>query len=393
MTDLLNQPQRYNLIKNDTPTYHKLANYNHVEDETSIECCVGGDMFKCGDTYKLRPESNLCKTYISERCANKWDQLCDVVSDDKNMLTNTLHKRYCTIDRQTLLPTISMSQMVYTPCTETCTPVNGRNSESPVVCEYSGECKWLCNLPDNKSDLNKDLQLQKCLDNPSLCQPFINEICSYAKENDISLDGSNLQQQCVKEGIITLSGSSNSNQSKSSNHHSKSSNHHSKSLNHHSKSPNHHSKSPNHHSKSPNHHSKSPNHHSKSANHHSKSLNHHSKSPNHHSKSPNHHSKSPNHHSKSPNHHSKSPNHHSKSPNHHSKSSNHHSKSPNHHSKSSNHHSKSGSSNNFMNDDEDKGFNTKKILSVAVIIAFLAIVMIILYLKFKKSKAFTPVPL
>lgn len=163
------------------------------------DCCLPGNFMRCHSLANL----DMCPEYMSQRCANEWDEKCTIYRDSitdtnhlHNFLNATLSKKYlklsdtsnCSISCQPFDPISQESEMV-------CSIIGNEvlhdtsntidvGDEKPVVIsgEYMGKC-LLENknipIPDNDIVLNSCIQNGACKDTIStLCKGNTNKALS-----------------------------------------------------------------------------------------------------------------------------------------------------------------------------------------------------------------------
>ena len=143
----------------------------------------------------ITPTSSKCGGYMAERCSKVWDSHCEIYSHDlqtsvadtlqdetgvqlnvgEKFIRNALQDKYCKV-------------LNTDKCKQVCEPFIGSDVDSPIVCRYEGECYNTCEYPHNYDDN----LVNKCLDNPGVCDNVLDNICNNSKD----IDGTRLGEYC-----------------------------------------------------------------------------------------------------------------------------------------------------------------------------------------------------
>lgn len=193
--------------------YARVSNFIPVDNDMvdPVQCCVADNPFYCSGM--ARPGSWECRSFMSDRCAQKWDEWCDVsffnthfVVPNENtrvntpereiLLRDTLEKRYCKRIESNIVENDEPLGLNGS-CNKTCSLFDPTSPQSPSVCNYSGNCLLKCdNIPENINDLDNDPQFKACLDHPEKCEQLLTNMCGFAYVNQRNLAGSRLETIC-----------------------------------------------------------------------------------------------------------------------------------------------------------------------------------------------------
>ena len=161
-------------------------------------CCVGYKYgWKCGGN-AAGPGSDKCNNYMAQRCAKKWDNLCELYSLDhggggfESVDTSTADVFNRTSVRNKFCKTRECNS-----CKKVCQPFMPEDPDSPEVCEYIGECTHDCSNIDEENI--EDRSIHKCLQDPSGCKQILGELCEGVKKNGVDASGTALGEYCNGE--------------------------------------------------------------------------------------------------------------------------------------------------------------------------------------------------
>ncbi len=103
--------------------------YEGIPTEDPLSCCMPGSYFSC--TNKTA-DLGLCPLFMSQRCASKWDEQCDIylstLSDwnlKRNFINDTAEKKFCSLNQNS-------------NCTKHCQPLDPIAQDSVQVCDFIG---------------------------------------------------------------------------------------------------------------------------------------------------------------------------------------------------------------------------------------------------------------
>ena len=179
-------------------------------DADPTDCCLS-------DNWHCRELSNLdnCKKFMSSRCAESWDDKCDLYLNKKSsdkvemykFLKDVISKKYCRLADNS-------------NCSIKCEPYNPMNQTSAMVCDYFGSETLIdptksldigyytkvnlspdyvgrCNLTCDK--INKitpnDKVINTCL-SLGICNEELDNICKVSNDTNVNINNPALNAYC-----------------------------------------------------------------------------------------------------------------------------------------------------------------------------------------------------
>lgn len=110
--------------------------YPGTPTEDPLACCMPYNLFTCENR---TAELGLCPNFMSQRCAQKWDDKCDLYLSTttywKDFLEKTAEKKFCKLSKDS-------------HCTKLCQPFDPIAQESPQVCDFVGNEITTLNIND-----------------------------------------------------------------------------------------------------------------------------------------------------------------------------------------------------------------------------------------------------
>lgn len=178
--------------------------YNADDTSDPTLCCMPGTMFTCQNR---TADLGLCPNFMSQKCANKWDETCDIyfasISDwnvRKNFLNKAAEKKFCGLEEKS-------------KCTKLCQPFDPIAQSSEEVCDFVGSettslgddiqnptymtlpCNKKCDLLGPDVLTADDPIINRCL-MYGICTDVLSNICDTADKTNITLIHPDLQNLC-----------------------------------------------------------------------------------------------------------------------------------------------------------------------------------------------------
>ncbi len=160
------------------------------------------------------PQSENCQSLLSERCAQKWDGVCEYVykhygldakwpnnrkiinplytqweaengftvprTVGENLISNTVKQKYCSFEK------CEIGQQNFSPFL-----ANGVKTKT-----YKGECIPVCQV-DPKT-IDTDPVMERALLHPEATAPTLINICNTSKRKNIDLSGTRIGEMCER---------------------------------------------------------------------------------------------------------------------------------------------------------------------------------------------------
>lgn len=186
---------------------------DYPETKDQVDCCLPNNFLKCPQVINLE----MCPTYMAQRCAEKWDEKCDIysnsLSDDeiKTFINKIAYKKYCRLSDSS-------------NCSEKCEPFDPTAQQSVNVCsfignevlidsnqtvdigvdkpvnvspDYMGKCQQDCDKIKPQDIKEDDDVMNACL-LYGFCDDIPDNICKLAHSNGSTIKHGMLSQYCNK---------------------------------------------------------------------------------------------------------------------------------------------------------------------------------------------------
>ena len=165
--------------------------------------------------FDFGPSSQPVQLYMSQRCANNWDGVCETfyrTNTERNFvnMTNTgiahapaetaMNATPITIGEQMLQATARQRFCRYEGCLEIKSPFDPTVADSPMISTYTsynngGPCIPVCDKI-NPRTIDADPVMNLALANPGVCSNTLINICNTAKRNGTNLSGTKIGGFC-----------------------------------------------------------------------------------------------------------------------------------------------------------------------------------------------------
>lgn len=187
--------------------------FNDMEDP--VKMCLLSDVNKSltGGVlgYRYGPSNENCQLLMAERCANKWDGICELASQNREAIypnNATIHGDAAANPQNLVGASAVGDQLVhdaaerkyctYKNCNIQQFPFDPTNFGSPMVTRVQRSqygCNATCAVI-NPQTIDSDPLMNKMLDNPDVALDTLSNICTTHELNGVSLDGTRLGQFC-----------------------------------------------------------------------------------------------------------------------------------------------------------------------------------------------------
>ncbi len=201
------------------PKPGSIPNKYYQEDLTNdpVDMCVFDDVDKSlvGGVlgYRYGPSNENCQLYMADRCAKRWDSVCEIASNKHQAVypNNATIKGNAMADPQTITGgSTTGNQLVHNAaqrrfCTfQNCQiqefPFDPTNLSSPMVkrilrSKYG--CMPTCSV--DPETIDNDPLMNKCLSDPSASYDTLVNICETHQRNGKSLEGTKIGESRNEE--------------------------------------------------------------------------------------------------------------------------------------------------------------------------------------------------
>jgi len=202
----------------------KYAKYANVGSDVSAEdpltfCLVSTSdskfMHGGGPTFVQGPMSENCQMFMSNRCADTWDEYCEYFYRNQRPSSGDIYSiqtpspsqinsQYTqgvpsqSLGNQLLLNT-SLERFCNLNSSESysaCQPFNPLDPKSPLVCGFQLPANTPLQCRVDTKVIDQDPVMERCLANPSAALlPLVN-ICNTAKRDGVDLSGTKIGEFC-----------------------------------------------------------------------------------------------------------------------------------------------------------------------------------------------------
>lgn len=189
--------------------------YNPSAVEDPINMCLFSDVNKSltGGVlgYRYGPANENCQLLLADKCAKKWDGICDIAAANHNAVYpnnatirgNSMANPQAvsggsTTGSQLLHNAAQRRFCVFQDCSIQQFPFDPTMMNSPTVTRIN-RSKYGC-MPSCAVDpkaIDGDVLMNKCLDNPTACYDTLVNICQTHEKNGKSLAGTRIGKFCA----------------------------------------------------------------------------------------------------------------------------------------------------------------------------------------------------
>lgn len=185
---------------------------NSVEDP--INMCLFSDVNKSLTSgvlgYRYGPSNENCQLLMADRCAKRWDGVCDIAAMNKdavypnnatirgNAMANPAEiTGGSTVGNQLLHNAAQRRFCVFNNCSIQEFPFDPTNLSSPTVTRINRSqygCMPSCSV--DPATIDSDVLMNKCLDNPTAAYDTLVNICQTHAQTGKSLKGTRIGAFC-----------------------------------------------------------------------------------------------------------------------------------------------------------------------------------------------------
>lgn len=186
--------------------------YSQYPQEDAVNACMPDRLLSA--PWDLN--TGYCDLWMPQRCANKWDQKCDIYfknirdyGDMTKFIEGVADYKYCNLSPDS-------------SCTISCEPLDPIQQSSPSLCTvhgidpmmdtsgsvdtglyspikisptYIGKCRKVCNKVKPSDIKSNDTAINNCLEH-GICKQTLNNICTQANKTKSKLQHPLLQKYC-----------------------------------------------------------------------------------------------------------------------------------------------------------------------------------------------------
>lgn len=177
-----------------------------------VDCCLPGSFLNCPKVAEL----GLCPSFMTQRCAQNWDEKCELYANTlndnvklRNFIRDTASKKYCQLSPDS-------------NCAKMCQPFDPIAQESTQVCSYVGNevlkdsndsvdigwylpvnispdylstCQQTCNVLNPSNITLNDTVINSCL-KYGFCNDILTNICQLSSNSNTQINHPGLSTYC-----------------------------------------------------------------------------------------------------------------------------------------------------------------------------------------------------